>query len=76
MIRETLEQFYMRKLLELRHDWGIQQKFRFESLCYGPKNCNLYKMGKLRSVPYKGDIPSYDEGWLDDVCTERRGDDD
>ncbi len=41
MIRETLEQFYMRKLSELRHDWGVQQKFRFERLCYGPKNCKL-----------------------------------
>jgi len=60
----------------IEYDWGVQQKFRFESFCYGPKNCRLYKMGKPRPVPYKGDTPSYDEGWLDDVCTERRGDDD
>ena len=58
----------------IEYDWGVSQKFRFESFCYGPKNCKLYKMGKPRSVPYKGDIPSYDEGWLDDICTERRGD--
>ena len=60
----------------IEYDWGVSQKFRFESFCYGPKNCKLYKMGKPRAVPYKGDSPNYDEGWLDDICTERRGDDD
>lgn len=60
----------------IEYNWGVSQKFRFESFCYGPKNCKLYKMGKPRAVPYKGDSPSYDEGWLDDICTERRGDDD
>lgn len=58
----------------IEYDWGVSQKFRFESFCYGPKNCKLYKMGKPRAVPYKGDQPSYDEGWLDDICTERRED--
>lgn len=60
----------------IEYDWGNTQKFRFESFCYGPKNCKLYKMGKPRAVPYKGDSPNYDEGWLDDICTENRGDDD
>ena len=52
-----------------------QQKFRYESFCYGPKSCKLYKMGKPRAVPYKDCGTSYDEGWLDDICTERRGED-
>ena len=26
-------------------------------------------------TPYKDCGSSYDEGWLDDICTERRGDD-
>ncbi len=49
---------------------------RFESLCYGPKSCKLYKMGKPRAVPYKDCGSDYDEGWMDDLCTERRGLDD
>ena len=47
-------------------------KYRFESFCYGPKSCKLYKMGKARSVSYKNMGSSLDEGWLDDLCTENR----
>ena len=57
----------------IEYNWGVRQKFRFESFCYGPKSCKLYKMGKPRAVPYKDCGSSYDEGWLDDICTERRG---
>ncbi|MBQ0064252.1 MAG: hypothetical protein KBT48_00675 [Firmicutes bacterium] len=57
----------------IEYDWGISQKFRFESFCYGQKNCKYYKMGKPRAVPYKNCGSSYDEGWLDEICTERRG---
>lgn len=60
----------------IEYNWGITQKFRFESFCYGPKNCKLYKMGRPRAVPYKDCGSVYDEGWLDDLCTEQRGDDD
>ncbi len=59
----------------IEYDWGVSQKFRFESFCYGPKSCEFYQMGKPRPVPYKGDSPGYDEGWLDAICTERRGED-
>ena len=48
-------------------------KYRFESFCYGPKSCPLYKMGRPRTVPYKGRDSSLDEGWLDEICTENRG---
>jgi hypothetical protein len=47
-------------------------KYRFESFCYGPKSCKLYKMGRPRAVPYKGMDSAMDEGWLDDICTENR----
>lgn len=57
----------------IEYNWGISQKFRFESFCYGPKSCKLYKMGKARAVPYKGYGSLFDEGWLDDICTEQRG---
>lgn len=58
--------------VEIEYDWGISKKYRYESFCYGPKSCKFYKIGKPRSVPYKGRGTSYDEGWLDDICTERR----
>ena len=59
----------------IEYNWGSTQKFRFESFCYGPKNCKNYKMGKPRAVPDKQLGSLYDEGWLDDICTERRGED-
>ena len=58
----------------IEYDWGVQQKWRFESFCYGPKSCKLYKMGKSPMVPYKGDGSSPDEhGGFDEIFTERRG---
>lgn len=59
--------------VEIEYNWGITKKYRFESFCYGPKSCKFYAMGKPRAVPYKDRGTSYDEGWLDDLCTERRG---
>ncbi len=55
-------------------DFGVRQKFRFETFCYGPKNCKNYSMGRPRAVPDKVLGSVYDNGWMDDLCTERRGD--
>ena len=60
----------------IEYDWGVRQKFRFESFCYGPKNCKFYKMGRPRAVPDKRLGTCYDEGWLDDICIENRGEED
>lgn len=60
----------------IEYNWGVSQKFRFETFCYGPKSCKNYTMGRPRAVPYKDCGSSYDEGWLDDICTENRGWDD
>lgn len=60
----------------IEYNWGVSQKFRFESFCYGPKSCKNYAMGRPRAVPYKDCGSSYDDGWLDDICTENRGWDD
>ena len=60
----------------IEYNWGKSQKHRFESFCYGPKSCSLYKMGKARAVPYIGEGSDYDTGWMDEICTENRGDDD
>lgn len=59
--------------VEIEYDWGVTKKYRFESFCYGPKSCKFYKMGSPRRVSYKGRGVFYDEGWLDEICTERRG---
>lgn len=58
----------------IEYDFGVSQKHRFESFCYGPKNCKFYKMGRARAVPYKGRGSALDEGWLDEICTENRDD--
>ena len=59
----------------IEYDWGVSQKYRFESFCYGPKSCKFYAMGRPRAVPYKDCGSDYDEGWLDEICTKRRGED-
>lgn len=52
------------------------KKYRFETFCYGPKSCENYKMGRPRSVPYKNRASSLDDGYLDEICTEGRDEDD
>ncbi len=37
----------------IEYDWGVRQKYWFESFCYGPKSCKFYKMGRPRAVPIK-----------------------
>ena len=56
----------------IEYDFGVSQRLRFESFCYGPKSCPLYAMGRPRAVPYKGMGSVYDEGWLDDDMTAHR----
>ncbi len=33
-------------------------------------------MGPPREVQYFDELPSIDDGWMDDLCTERRGEED
>jgi hypothetical protein len=60
----------------IKNDWGRRQKYRFESFCYGPRSCPFYDMGAPRAVPYKDCGEDYDQGWMDDICTQNRKDDD
>jgi hypothetical protein len=61
----------------IEYDWGVRRKWRFESFCYGPKSCKLYKRGTDPMIPYKGDGSCPDShGGFDDICTENRGYDD
>jgi hypothetical protein len=57
----------------IEFDWGVRQKWRFESFCYGPKSCKLYKRGAEPMVPYKdcGSTPDC-HGGFDEICTENR----
>lgn len=60
----------------IEYNFGVTQRHRYESFCYGPKSCPLYTMGRPRAVPYKDMGSLYDEGWLDDMLTEQRDWDD
>jgi hypothetical protein len=61
----------------IEYDWGVKQKWRFESFCYGPKSCKLYKRGAEPMVPYKdcGSNPDC-HGGFDGTFTENRDWDD
>ncbi|MBQ9273645.1 MAG: hypothetical protein IJ228_02445 [Succinivibrio sp.] len=58
----------------IEYDFGVSQKHRFETFCYGPKCCPLYEMGKPRSVPEKRHGSVDDDGVLDDCITYHRSD--
>jgi hypothetical protein len=62
--------------VEIEYKFGKVKRYRKETFCYGPRSCPLYDMGPPRQVPYFDSFPSLDEGWMDDLCTEQRGDED
>ena len=63
--------------VEIEYNFGKTKHYRKETFCYGPKFCPLYDMGPARPVYYcDSTIPYMDEGWMDDICTEGRGEDD
>jgi len=62
--------------VEIEYRFGRVKRYRKETFCYGPRSCPLYEMGPPRKVQYFDTSPSLDEGWMDDICTERRGEDD
>jgi len=58
---------------------GRGVKFRADTdvtFCYGPRSCPFHDMGPPREVQYFDSFPSIDDGWLDDLCTEQREDED
>lgn len=57
--------------------WNPSKKrFRFETFCYGPKNCALYKAGPTRKVPGRNGMSYSEEDWVDEDATAHRGPDD
>ncbi len=47
-------------------------KYRFETFCYGPKNCSFYHPGKMRTVPGRKGMVWQEEDWIDEDATSHR----
>jgi hypothetical protein len=57
--------------------WNPSQKrYRFETFCYGPKSCPLYRAGATRKVPGRKGMSYTEEDWVDEDATSHRGLDD
>ena len=53
-----------------------KKKHRFETFCYGPKRCSLYRPGPTHKVPGRGGATWEEEDWVDENVTSHRGEDD
>jgi hypothetical protein len=62
--------------VEIEYKFGKVKRYRQEPFCYGPRSCPLYDMGPPRQVQYFDTVPSIDDGWMDELCTGQRGDED
>ena len=57
--------------------WNPSEKrYRFETFCYGPKSCSLYRAGATRKVPGRRGMSWEEEDWVDEDETSHRGPDD
>jgi hypothetical protein len=57
--------------------WNPSRKqYRFETFCYGPKICPLYRSGPTRKVPGRKGMSYTEEDWVDEDATSHRGLDD
>ncbi len=52
-----------------------QRKYRFETFCYGPLSCKLYKAGPNRKVEGRNGMVYVEEDWIDQMAVEHRGED-
>jgi len=50
-----------------------QRRYRFETFCYGPKNCALYRAGPTRKVLGRKGMSWEEEDWVDEDATAHRG---
>ena len=54
--------------------WNPEKKrYRFETFCYGPKSCSLYRAGPTRRVPGRKGMMYVEENWVDEDATSHRG---
>ena len=49
-----------------------QRRYRFETFCYGPKSCALYRAGPTRKVPGRRGMSWAEEDWVDEDATAHR----
>ena len=57
--------------------WNPSRKrYRFETFCYGPKNCSFYRPGPMRKVPGRKGMSYTEEDWVDEDAISHRGPDD
>ena len=52
------------------------KRYRYETFCYGPKSCSLYRAGPIRKVPGRKGMVWEEEDWVDEDATCHRGPDD
>jgi len=52
-----------------------QKRYRFETFCYGPKSCSLYRAGPTRKVPGRRGMVWVEEDWVDEDATAHRRED-
>ena len=50
-----------------------QKKYRYETFCYGPKSCALYRAGPTRKVPGRKGMVWEEEDWVDEDAVAHRG---
>jgi hypothetical protein len=53
-----------------------KKKYRFETFCYGPKNCLFYRAGATRKVPGRRGMTWEEEDCVDEEATSLRAPDD
>ncbi len=51
--------------------WNPSQK-RYQTFCYGPKSCSLYRAGATRKVPGRKGMSYTQEDWIDEDATSHR----
>ena len=51
---------------------AAEVRYRFETFCYGPKACALYRAGPTRKVPGRRGVTWEEVGWVDEEATARR----
>jgi hypothetical protein len=52
-----------------------RRKYRFETFCYGPLSCKLYKAGPNRKVEGRNGMVYVEDDWVDQMAVEHRGED-
>ncbi|MDD4239623.1 MAG: hypothetical protein PHT62_13900 [Desulfotomaculaceae bacterium] len=49
-----------------------RKKYRFETFCYGPLSCKLYKAGPNRKVEGRNGMVYVEEDWVDEAAVAHR----